>query len=342
MTERVLTPPIDPLTAPVRSSAVDIVKGLAILLVTYEHTGQGMSARDWWNGASRHVSYRYVYSFHMPAFFFVAGLFVVGSIQRRGAKDFVLEKMKTLLYLYLGWAVLLSAIAPLINRFRQHPVSVHWASFPISLINGGAGWFFPVLLLCLLLALLTIKVPAWLRLGLAVLAAALTPSHGYQVFYKTVWYFSFLAGGMLVGRSIFKLSSIPRWSAALAGAVVFALQAAVVYHYGGAVAFGYSPDWLAVSLGFTGTAGLFLIARTIENTRLGDLWAWIGQASLGIFLLAQFPQGAARQFLLSVAHTHEFWLQLLVPTLLSTLLPAILWHQQKRWHLGWLFRWPLS
>jgi fucose 4-O-acetylase-like acetyltransferase len=342
MTERVLTPPIDPLTAPVRSNAVDIVKGLAILLVTYEHTGQGMSARGWWTGPSRGFSYQFVYSFHMPAFFFVAGLFAAGSIHRRGPKDFILEKMKTLLYLYLGWAVLLSAIEPLISRFKLSPAPVHWASFPISLINGVAGWFFPVLFLCLILALLTIKIPAWLRLGLAIIAAALMPAYGYEVFYKTVWHFSFLAGGMLVGRSIFKLSRIPRWSAALAAAVVFALQAGVVYHFGGRVDFGYPPDWLAVGLGFTGIAGLFLIARTIENTQLGNVWAWIGQASLGIFLMAQFPQGAARQFLLSVAHTHEFWWQLLVPTLLSTLLPAIIWHQQKRWHLGWLFRWPLS
>jgi fucose 4-O-acetylase-like acetyltransferase len=342
MTERVLTPPIDPLTAPVRSNAVDIVKGLAILLVTYEHTGQGMAARGWWPGPSRDFSYHYVYSFHMPAFFFVAGLFVAGSIRRRGAKDFVLEKMKTLLYLYLGWAILLSAIEPLISRFKQSPVPVHWASFPISLINGGAGWFFLVLFLCLILALFTIKLPAWLRLGLAVVAAALMPVYGYEVFYKTVWHFAFLAGGMLVGRSIFKLSSVPRWTAALAAAVVFALQAGVVYHYRGRVDFGYSSDWLAVGLGFTGTAGLFLIARMIENTPLGDLWGWIGQASLGIFLMAQFPQGATRQFLLSVAHTHEFWLQLLVPTIISTLLPAILWHQQERWRLGWLFHWPFS
>ena len=342
MTERVLTPPIDPLTAPVRSNAVDIVKGLAIVLVTYEHTGQGMAARDWWPGASRDFSYHYVYSFHMPAFFFVAGLFVVGSIRRRGPRDFLIDKAKTLLYLYIGWAILLLAIEPLISRFKRSPVPVHWESFPISLIDGGAGWFFPVLFLCLVLALFTIKMPAWLRLGIAIVAAAQMPSYGYEVFYKTVWYFCFLAGGMLVGRSIFKLSTIPRWAAALAAAIVFALQAAVVYHFGAAVDFGGPPEWLAVDLGFTGTAGLFLIARTIENTTLGNVWAWIGRASLAIFLMAQFPQGAVRQFLLSVAHTHEFWLQLLVPTILSTLLPAILWHQQERWRLGWLFHWPFS
>src|SRR5665213_2423233 len=103
MTERVLTPPIDPLTAPVRSNAVDIVKGLAILLVTYEHTGQGMSARGWWTTPSRHFSYLFVYSFHMPAFFYLAGLFVASTIHPSDAKDIVPETMKSLIYLYLSW-----------------------------------------------------------------------------------------------------------------------------------------------------------------------------------------------------------------------------------------------
>jgi fucose 4-O-acetylase-like acetyltransferase len=342
MTERVLTPPLDPITAPVRSNAVDIVKGLAILLVTYEHTAQGMSSRGWWNGPSRFYSNLFVYSFHMPAFFFLAGLFVAGSIHRRGPKNFILDKMKTLLYLYLFWAVLLSAIEPLISRFKNSPHTVDWKSFPISLINGGAGWFFPVLFLCLMLALLTVKLPAWLRLAVAVVAAAMLPTFGYEVFYKTVWHFSFLAGGMFVGRAVFKLSAIPRWIAALLAIVVFALQAAVVFHFGGPAEFGAPPEWLAVGLGFSGTAGLLLIARTIENTPVGAAWAWIGQASLGIFLMAQFPQGATRELLLRFAHTHEFWIQLIIPTMVCTILPAILWHQQKRWRIGWLFRWPFS
>jgi hypothetical protein len=41
-----------------------------------------------------------------------------------------------------------------------------------------------------------------------------------------------------------------------------------------------------------------------------------------------------------VFHTREFWLQLFLPTLFAIVLPAIAWHQQDRWRIGWLFRWP--
>jgi hypothetical protein len=36
----------------------------------------------------------------------------------------------------------------------------------------------------------------------------------------------------------------------------------------------------------------------------------------------------------------EFWLQLFLPTLFAIVLPAIVWHQQDRWRIAWLFRWP--
>ena len=342
MTERILTSPIDPITAPIRSNSVDIVKGLAIFLVVYEHTGQGMYARGWWTGASRLFSLLYVYSFHMPLFFFVAGLFIVGSIQRRGPLDFTLEKMKTILYPYVVWAVLMVAIEPFIHRFKASASPMHWSNLPISLINGSAGWFLVVLFNTQLLALFTRKMPVWLRFALAAVAAALMPTVGFETIYKAVWFFSFLAAGMFVGRSIFKLGNLSRWTAVLGAVAIFALQAVAILHYSYAASFGSPSAWLAVLLGITGSAGLFLIARTIENTRFGDAWAWIGRASLGIFLMAQFAQGATREVLLRLVHTHEFWLQLILPTIVSLLLPAIVWHQQQRWRIGWLFRWPFS
>jgi hypothetical protein len=79
----------------------------------------------------------------------------------------------------------------------------------------------------------------------------------------------------------------------------------------------------------------------LEGRRIGDGLAWLGQASLAIFLLSAFAQGATRAILLVIFHTRELWLQLLLPTAFAALLPAIVWYRQKRWHLEWLFYSPL-
>jgi hypothetical protein len=73
---------------------------------------------------------------------------------------------------------------------------------------------------------------------------------------------------------------------------------------------------------------------------VGNALAWMGRASLAVFLLSEFGQGAGREILLRMFHTKEFWLQLLVPTTLATVVPAVIWYQQDRWRLRWLFQWP--
>ena len=86
--------------------------------------------------------------------------------------------------------------------------------------------------------------------------------------------------------------------------------------------------------------GLFLLSKILDKHSVGDALAWVGRASLAIFMLSAFAQGATREILLRVFHTKELWLQLLLPTFFATLLPAIVWHQQDRWHVRWLFQWP--
>ena len=140
-----------------------MVKGIAIILVVYGHTAQGMIHRGWWVGPGASFSHAFVYSFHMPAFFFVAGLFVTGSIAKRGSRHFTIDKLKTILYPYVLFAIVGVALEPLIGRFKSETRPFHWNIFLVNLADGQASWFFFVLFVCLMLALVTVRVPAWLR-----------------------------------------------------------------------------------------------------------------------------------------------------------------------------------
>jgi fucose 4-O-acetylase-like acetyltransferase len=325
----------EPITSGVRSNIVDIVKGVAIILVAYGHTSQGMTHRGWWTGPGALFSHVFVYSFHMPAFFFVAGLFVAGSIARRGSKRFTLDKLKTILYPYLLFAVLSVALEPLIGRFKFEASPFRWNVFLVNLADGQASWFLFVLFFCLMLALTTVRVAAWLRFLIAALVG-MTVTLGLPGISEVLHEFCFVAAGMWVGDRIHGLEQI-RFATAAAGFVVLtALQILAVHLFGASVL----GRWIYIETGLTGTAGLFLLAKLLDKRWIGDGVAWIGRASLAVFLLSSFAQGAARELLSRVFHTHEFWLQLLLPTLSATLLPAIVWYQQDRWHIGWMFRWP--
>jgi fucose 4-O-acetylase-like acetyltransferase len=326
---------LEPITSGTRSNVVDIVKGVAIILVVLGHTAQGMVHRGWWDKSGAAFTHTFIYSFHMPAFFFVAGLFVTGSIAKRGNKRFALDKLKTILYPYVLFALISVAIEPMIGRFKSGTHAFHWNAFLMSLADGDASWFLFTLFVCLMLALMTVHVPAWSRFLGGVLLGMI-PAFGPQGVAEVFREFCFLAGGMWVGTRIFRTERIRRSTAALGFVLIAALQAAAVHFYGAAVL----GRWTYIELGLTGTTGVFLLAKLLDTHRLGDGLAWLGRASLAVFLLSAFAHGATREVLLRVFHTREFWVQLLLPTLFAAVLPAIVWYQQDRWRVSWLFQWP--
>jgi fucose 4-O-acetylase-like acetyltransferase len=324
---------LEPVTSGIRSNIVDIVKGIAIILVAYGHTAQGMIHRGWWITTGAFFSDAFIYSFHMPVFFLIAGLFVMGSIAKRGNRRFTIEKLKTILYPYVLIVFINAALNPLVGRFKSGHEPFQWKIFLLRLADGDASWFLFVLFVCLMVALLTVRVPHWLRFVVAALVG-MTPSFGPPLTNQVLREFCFLAAGMWIGTRIYLLERV-RVSTAVLGFVALAtFQVAMVR------LFGAATQWTYIELGMTGSAGLFLLAKVLDKHAVGNGLAWVGRASLAVFLLSSFAQGATREILLRVFHTNELWLQLLLPTLFATLLPAIVWHQQDRWRVGWLFQWP--
>jgi fucose 4-O-acetylase-like acetyltransferase len=316
-----------------RANAVDIVKGIAIILVVLGHTAQGMMHRGWWLTPRSLFLETFIYSFHMPAFFFVSGLFVKGSIAKRGAHKFTVEKMKTVLYPYVILAIMSAAIEPLVEQFRSSTHPFQWRGFLFDLADGQASWFLFTLFVCLILALLTVNMSHWSRFLVAA-AIGMTPAFGPPLTNQVLREFCFVAAGMWVGRRIYDLNklNVSVASAALLALVGFQLIMILVL--------GRPTQWTYILLGMTGTAGMFMLARILDGRSVGTWLIWIGQASLAIFLLSEFGQGAGREVLSRAFHTKDLWLQLIFPSLLAILPPAVMWHRQDQWHLRWLFQWP--
>ncbi len=324
----------EPITSGTRSNIVDIVKGIAIILMAYGHTAQGMMHREWWRGSIAVFSDTFVYSFHMPAFFFIAGLFVMSSIAKRGGGKFVTDKVKTILYPYFIFAAIGVFIEPMVRHFKQAEPAFDLKTVVLNIVSGRANWFLSVLFLSMMVALITSRMPAWLRF-LAATPLGFIPGFGSQTLSLFLREFCFVAAGMCVGIRIYQLERLRTLLALGVLVIIAALQVVTVYLYGPAVLW----QWPYVVLGLTGTVGLFFLAKLLNNSPSGELLAWVGRASLAIFLISPLAQGGTRLLLLAVFHTQEFWLQLLLPTFFAVLLPAIIWHQQDRWGIGWLFRW---
>jgi fucose 4-O-acetylase-like acetyltransferase len=90
-----------------RADWVDYGKGIGIILVVYAHL-LSSGFHGGLNIPERFfiLSDSIVYSFHMPLFFFLSGLFVEGSFQKRGPKSYLFDKVSRIAYPYLIWSFL--------------------------------------------------------------------------------------------------------------------------------------------------------------------------------------------------------------------------------------------
>lgn len=105
-----------------RLNYVDITKGIAIFLVVLGHTYRGNIVQNW------------LYSFHMPLFFFISGWLYKEKNFEQGFFAFALKKSRRLLVPYFVFLVLNFLYWILVER--------HFRSF-----DQGPLWFLPILLI---------------------------------------------------------------------------------------------------------------------------------------------------------------------------------------------------
>ena len=325
-----------------RLMTVDIVKGIAILLMVFGHTVQGGLHRHWWEGPfelPRKLEFvdAFIYSFHMPAFFVIGGLFLSGSVKRSGRSGVLLTKTKTILYPYVLWSLIMAFLTPLIARFESSPHVFSWKWLFLNILTGNVSWFLPTFFLCQVLALILFPLPLITQMILALAASMLVPASSVVVFYKPFLFFTFVVAGIWMGGGRLKLlEQMPKWGSCLLFALFLMAQLSVVYYFGPVNTYSMFP------IGIAGVVMLFLISHALDETVLGKVLAWFGEGSLAIFLLAAFGQGFAREVIFHYLHSISPLLQLTLPVITASVIPILLWQYRDRWKIGWMFRWPQS
>ncbi len=312
---------------------VDVVRGIAIMLVAMGHTIQGVQHRGWWGTSNVGFRAGYaIYAFHMPAFFFISGVFLCASVDKRGPRQFVISRLRTILWPYLLFTTLAALATVVFARYTLvKPLS--FGAFLLALLTGSTNWFLPTIFFVLVLGMLGRRLPSW---AFALVAAAVSTWYPWTyIAFATrgLKFLPFLVLGMWVGSNYERIERVPAW---LAGALSLALAVFIL------VVTGYDhrdTSLLFLPMGVLGTLMLLLFARVLGHSWSARILSMIGEASFGIFLLAAYPQGAGRE-LLCLGHVTDPYLQTLLPTLLAVLLPVWLFRRRARLHIAWMFALP--
>lgn len=313
-----------------RSLLIDAVRGMAISLVALGHTNQGILHRGWWGHSDAGTRLNVIiYAFHMPAFFFVSGIFIFSSVQKRGKARFTLARIRTLLYPYVLWSIIGTLAVKALSRFMvQHPLTLR--QFSMDLLLGRGVWFFPALFLCQMLGMWMRKLRGATIVAIAMVIYYVHPATPITFLNLGLMYFPFVAAGMWVGQSYERMDRISRRAAF--GCAIFLL--------GTLCAITYKP-WMSYSSyvlfgGIIGTLMLMMLARSMSGSSLTRIFAWAGEASLAIYVAGEYGQGAVRQ-VMEWAHITSPYPQLILPTMAAIAIPAWVYQHRVKLHVEWLF-----
>src|ERR1700724_1835666 len=102
-----------------RLAWIDYARGIAILLVLYRHVFEGIkesgiNVKPWLTLEHANIIF---FSFRMPLFFIVSGVFMGGSLFKRGLGGFILNKCKIILYPYALWAAIQITLQLLFSKY---------------------------------------------------------------------------------------------------------------------------------------------------------------------------------------------------------------------------------
>src|SRR5690554_6514824 len=108
-----------------RNAWVDYAKAIGIILVVYGHVARGVFNAGLPMDEELFVLVdSIIYSFHMPLFFFLSGLFFYDSLMKRGTGGLIVNKVDTIVYPFIVWSLLQGFFEVALSNYTNGQVTV--------------------------------------------------------------------------------------------------------------------------------------------------------------------------------------------------------------------------
>jgi fucose 4-O-acetylase-like acetyltransferase len=330
-------------TADTRADWVDYAKAIGILLVVYAHTMRGLFRAELDIPiAFYQVSDSIVYSFHMPLFFFLSGLFFYSSFSRHGGKKLVLGKLDTIFYPYLLWSILQGVLEFAMDDYTNRDIS-YGDLVSILWSPRAQFWYLYALLMIFVLATaifsVTSKKSVFVVFLIAALAYACNSLLPHELFLNFInQNFVFFVLGMLFTLRV-KATDLSSSRALGLTALVF-IAGQYLFH-----------DTLALHYTDKGPTSLVLAIASIVFVvslsswiaqRPNRLLALIGSSSLAIFLMHVITGSGTRIVLHKFLGLESFYIHLIAGFSAAVIAPLLAVWVIDKLNIKYVFSAPLS
>lgn len=291
---------------------IDATRGLGIVLVVIGHVERGLVSSHIASGATWQWVDYIIYAFHMPLFFFLAGLNVPKAL-KKGEVDFLGRKAYTIAYPYFLWSIVqgsaLIALSSVTNGVAHVSDLLRIGWVPMSQF-----WFLYVLMICQVAAVAFKGRPQALAVagGLSLLGNYTLGQEG--VIAQTLYSFPFFAGGILLSSRIPAPSSDKAWPSLS----LFAAMALSLFLSFNEAGMNQNSAWLLPAT-ISGIAAMIYAGRALRG-RTAAIFVSLGLASMTIYILHILAAAGTRILMKQAGLSHP-WLYLAICSLAGVAIP---------------------
>lgn len=326
-----------------RNSWVDYAKAIGIILVVYGHIARGVyNAGMPMNETLFHLVDSIIYSFHMPLFFFLSGLFFYDSLVKRGATGLILNKVDTVIYPFIIWSLLQGSFEAVLSNYTNGTVTFGEV-FSFAWQPRAQFWFLYALFLVFMVCS---AVYSWTRKSYA-LPLIITFSILYifkqslTLNFMTNFIFGnivFFALGIWFNeiKAIFENNrtklAIALGALFLIGQYIFHITLGLTYDVGGLP---------TLVLAVTSIFFVISLSMYLGEFRLGWI-SYIGASSMTIYLMHILAGSGTRVMLNKIMGISSSTAHLLIGTLVGIIAPLVAQAIIKRYNLTFLLTPPRS
>lgn len=324
-----------------RNTWVDYAKAIGILLVVYGHVARGLfKAHVPFDENTFRLVDSIVYSFHMPLFFFLSGLFFYSSFIKRGGTGLIINKLDTVVYPFIVWSLLQGSIEAFLSNYTNgdvkfsdvlqlfwHPRAQFWFLYALFFTFVFCAFFYKYMKDRFLLSFLIF---AGVYVGTSYYLTLQIPFNylpKYTVFFAFgIWfneiadYISERAGYLLLPAAV--LFGAGQW----------------LFH-----------DYLQLTYTSLGLESLLLalvsimlvVIVSMVLSRFAIKWLlFVGTSSMTIYLMHILAASGSRIVLQKVLHINSLPVHLLAGCVIGVVVPLIAYQIMTRLNLLFLFEPP--
>ncbi len=326
-----------------RAIWVDYAKGIGIILVVYYHVARGI-----YNAGIPfpELLFRSVdttlYSFTMPLFFFLSGLFFSQSFARLGPEKLVLSKIDTIVYPYVIWSILQGSIEVGFSKFTNFNVTFAEV-FSLFWQPRAQFWFLFALFLIFTFSTLVYKLTSkTYRLPILVLIALVlyfvenVPEH---------WSLHFICLNLLFfcfGSVFMKYHAI-KYFANFKMLLILCFLFVMghwLYQFHFSLSVSNHSVWL-ILLVFTSILFIVSLSKMLSTKNIKSLEI-LGASSMAIYLMHILAGSSIRVFLQKVLHIDVLLVHLVLGIIVAILLPLLAVVVIEKYKIPYVFSAPIS